>query len=775
MRTCFTVLLLGCGFASVLVTPAAAQTSGVVFVGDMQSVDKAVLEAAELPLPSVNGPSAKKPRLDRRVTPTGTLPPAAASRVVPTGFNAAASPAAKAKPTKPSFFGRMKPTWLFGKSEEAKEPAQDPFAQASQKARIELTGAATKPRSGVKPIPSFVEKSKPTPSPAYGRPTVTTPRPAMKRGGGIAQRPNTTPQRGLLTGLFSTSDKVPASSTPALVKAHGSKSGFAMAASTPGARTASSNRPQMLSNKQLTAPKPAPPSRPAPVKLAAASKPLAPKPPRAAKSTGVATKVIAPRKIANPKYDEPTDAAVFASDEKSQKVTAPKKPTTEPAVVLPKETVVADKPEAPMPPKLVPAYVEVPSVTKPVVEPQSVVAAATPSNAKPVVLPKPQAEETGGSYATDVYSTNDESPPVASSFDIPTAPYFATDRFERVDPRPTSTPKEPTQRSIDLLAEAHQIAAYAGTAKEFSTVVKHCRYVLAIDDSEQAQAYANQLAGWALTKRGDCFDDEGRQDEAEIDYREALRCDAECWRAEHALGVIASRKGNVAEAQQRFDRTLDVNPEFAKAYSNRAALAVHRGDYHAALSDFQTAIDIDPDLSAAHTGRGRVCHMLGMLDEGLRHLDAAELLDSDNALIASGRADLLVDLGRYGQAAEAYERAIQLDPNAPAPYRNLAWMQATCPVGAMRNGEAALANAEHAEQLSGHADDLTLDTKAAALATLGRFDEASDVQRQAIEIAPPADAAAYAERLAMYEQGEAFTAQPIAVRQASYTTAGGTY
>lgn len=809
MRTSFTMLLLGCGFAGVLATSAAAQTSGVVFVGDMQSVDRAVLEAADLPLPSVDGRSGLRPpaavnlpRIDRQVQPASVAPQSAPSRVVPTGFNRAvyngtAAPRStdtKAAAPKTSFMGRMKPTWLFGKSDKPKATPKDPFAAATQQARVELTGAATKARAGVRTIPAYVDANTNTATTAgYGRKITAGPKPAKpmsNRGSGIVKRSTTAPRRGLLSGWFKNdSSGAPAGSTPALMKARGSNTGFAMASSSSQAPKVPAAKPPMapqairVANMPRSS-QPSPLNKSIPLARAAGPKPVSPMAPKpralAPRPTVAKAAVPMPRQIDGPQFGEPADVAVFASDESESVIASVREAVMQVPDTMPSTTVsdaAVETATAPMPPKLVPAYVE--EAIAPKVPAKPIVAAVAQ---KPVVAPKPASvmplpaiEKSIDTYATDVASPSVEPSPVASAFEITDEPYFATDRFERTDAAPTNSSSEPTQRSIDLLAEAHQIAAYAGTAKEFSSVVKHCRYVMAIDESQQAQEYANQLAGWALTKRGDCFDDDGRHDEAEIDYREALRCDAECWRAEHALGVVASRKGNVTEAQRHFDRTIDLNPEFAKAYSNRAALAIHRGDYNRALEDYQTAIEIDPDLSTAHTGRGRVCHMLGMLDEGLRNLDAAEILEPDNALIASGRADLLVDLGRYGQAAEAYGRAIRLDPNSPAPYRNLAWMQATCPIASVRDGEAALANAEQAEQLSGHPDDLTLDTKAAALASLQRFNEASEVQRQAIKIAPPADAAAYAERLAMYEQGQAFTTQPIAVRQASYGSTGGSY
>ncbi|MEO1496500.1 MAG: tetratricopeptide repeat protein [Planctomycetota bacterium] len=328
---------------------------------------------------------------------------------------------------------------------------------------------------------------------------------------------------------------------------------------------------------------------------------------------------------------------------------------------------------------------------------------------------------------------------------------------------------EPTARARDLLTDAQRLATEAQTDDEYLAVVQRCRYALAIDKSPQAAGYAGELAAWALTKRGELLADAGRDAEAEVDFREALRCRSDCWRAVHNLGILAAQAGENEIARERFVETLELNPEFAKAYSNLAALAVVEGEYAEAIVQYQHAIEIDPDLGVAHAGCGRVCHMVGELDLALRHLDAAELLAPEDNAIASSRGDLLVDLGRYGLAKQAYERAITISPADPTAHRNLAWLLATCPVEHFRDGRAALEYVAEAERLLPSPDDILLDTTAAALASVGRFNEAQQVARQAIELAPEPDASEYRERLALYEQGEAFTTQPLdRIRQAAH-------
>lgn len=718
---------------------------GVIYVDDMPTVDRAVLEAADLTLPPMQGSAARASQPAFR--PMAHAP--AGGGVKPVAYSAGVRPSTQSSPAdqakRPGLFdGLKKPSWLFGKKQEKRAPS-DPFANATRQAKLNTVQAA----QHVQPIPSHVGGSQRGVATAgYQKQPMAKKKPSRQLNGGLNLRPTNTPRRGLLSGLWDDSASKKAA------KPVSKPQGFASSQGPSAGKTR--NMKLHPSAKSMTKPASPPPM----AQLASRPMPSQPKPVRKAIPASMVKRqpsevtnrfaIGAPTETMEPPGEfvmvsdgsaaEPKPAATLAAEEaapaKGDEAAPEPTEATEPMVVL----GVPEAPKSPEVEVVAPPTPQAPTAPEPVV-----VENKTPPMP---VEPAPTAEP----VAPRVTTLNR---------------YAATLAAPLTEPEPV-VPSEPSERSKALLAEAHQLAATATVYNDFSAVVKRCRYVLAIDASPLAQSYANQLAGWALTKRGDTLDELGRAVEARTDYQEALRCDSECWRAEHALGVLAARTGDAVAALGHFDRTIELNPEYAKAFSNRAALSVQAGDYQTALVDYQQAIEIDPDLAVAHIGRGRVCHMLGMLDEGLRHLAAAEVLSPADAMIATGRGDLLTDLGRYGQAYQAYLRAIELDPTSAAAHRNLAWMQATCPVEAFRDGESALQHAEAAARLSSGADDLTLDTQAAALAAVGRFDEATEMQRKAIELAPESDTGVYRERLAMYERGEAFTSKPVDVQQATY-------
>lgn len=721
MRKTVSLLFVGVSCLAAIDSVDAAEGGAAVFVGDLGSVDRAVLDAADLSAPTLRTSAARPAQQPVRQQPKqGFVTPAAYARSTP-----AAPRQMSPTPEKAGFFSRMKSALSFGSKPKA--PAQDPFAAAQQQAR---QNAVRKPAgqrdSQVQAIPAFVGNGQNQVAvTAFQNKSDSTGTRSNLKNGGLALRQQAGPRQGLLSGIWSSdSSQIPPQSMPA---------------SRPTRRTAVNRSvPKQLTTKQNTST--------ASLTPRTTPKPTAPRP-KARVTQRAMARLPAPAASPFRRSQVPTGGMVLVSDDGQDSA-------TEPAIAK-----IASKPASA--PKVI--------ASKPAPLPAVVV---TP---KPVQKTTPQPKTIASLPAEPKTFTQ----PVASDQPAPTPkrmvpnPYTSTARLTLQPKRRPATPPadatEPGERARTLLAEAHGLAASATEYEEFSAVIKRCRYVLAIDKSTQAKAYANQLAGWALTKRGDTLDGIGRFDEARIDYQEAIRADVECWRSEHALGVLSARDGDADTALTHFNRTIELNPEHAKAYSNRAALSVQAGDYQSALRDYGEAITIDPDLAVAHTGRGRVCHMLGNMDEGLQHLDAAAILSPQDAMIATGRGDLLTDLGHYGQALAAYERAIVLEPESPAAYRNLAWMQATCPVGSFRNPEAALTNVERAAQLSGEIDDLTLDTKAAALAALGRFEEAKQLQQEAIELAPNSDNRVYRERLALYGRGETFTSSPVGVRQATYT------
>jgi len=120
--------------------------------------------------------------------------------------------------------------------------------------------------------------------------------------------------------------------------------------------------------------------------------------------------------------------------------------------------------------------------------------------------------------------------------------------------------------------------------------------------------------------------------------------------------------------------------------------------------------------------------------------------------------------GNTAQAATHYAEAIRLDANSPVRMNNLAWIRATSEDPRVRDGSEAVRLAQRACQLTGHREVNTLDTLAAAYAEAGRFAEAVQTARQALDLATQEKTLDLAEsiqaRIRLYEAGKPFRESP---------------
>jgi Zn-dependent protease len=162
---------------------------------------------------------------------------------------------------------------------------------------------------------------------------------------------------------------------------------------------------------------------------------------------------------------------------------------------------------------------------------------------------------------------------------------------------------------------------------------------------------------------------------------------------------------------------------------------------------------------------------LDLLNEGLsavragKHDQAAELFTKvidgggEPGVLATALTNRGLAEGRRGEwqrAIDDYYEAIRLAPKLATAHNNLAWLRATCPVDALRNGHEAVEHAAVACNATGWSTPNCLGTYAAACAEIGDFDQAVRWQQRAL--ADPAYRKMYGEetvssRLRLYEQG----------------------
>jgi len=250
------------------------------------------------------------------------------------------------------------------------------------------------------------------------------------------------------------------------------------------------------------------------------------------------------------------------------------------------------------------------------------------------------------------------------------------------------------------------------------------------------------------------------QKASEIKLRAAVEADPASARAFNDLGVLLVQTGRVNEGVAQFEKAASLKPDFAETRANLGGALAKLGRLDEALVQLRQALAEDAGYAPAHYNLGLVLSRRGDAEGAIREWRGALELDPKYAEAHVSLGDALYAQGRTAEALAHWRDGLQLQPNDPPTLRRVAWVLATSPDGAIRDGAEAVAFAVRALELSGGNDAQVLDTLAAAYAEKGQFANAAltahRAQARAAQQNQPALARDIGVRIALYEAGRPF-------------------
>jgi tetratricopeptide (TPR) repeat protein len=117
--------------------------------------------------------------------------------------------------------------------------------------------------------------------------------------------------------------------------------------------------------------------------------------------------------------------------------------------------------------------------------------------------------------------------------------------------------------------------------------------------------------------------DLGDFDEAIDLYNDTIDVDPNYAQAYTGLGLIYYTLEDYEEAIENFDQAIEINPGFSDPYANRALTYAVLGDTDQALEDASMAIDLDPEsANFGYVVRGYVNYLLGSERQAIRDFEA---------------------------------------------------------------------------------------------------------------------------------------------------------
>ena len=160
-----------------------------------------------------------------------------------------------------------------------------------------------------------------------------------------------------------------------------------------------------------------------------------------------------------------------------------------------------------------------------------------------------------------------------------------------------------------------------------------------MDDSEKALFYLNKYMNSdechinpsSLFYRGNLFDDLGNKEMAMTDYNKAIELEPDYAKAYNNRGNIYYYLENKEMAMADYNKVIELDPNAAKAYNNRAILFKGLGNKEMAMADYNKAIEFDPDNAKAYNNRAILFNELGNKEMAMADYNKAIELDPDLA------------------------------------------------------------------------------------------------------------------------------------------------
>jgi tetratricopeptide (TPR) repeat protein len=249
-------------------------------------------------------------------------------------------------------------------------------------------------------------------------------------------------------------------------------------------------------------------------------------------------------------------------------------------------------------------------------------------------------------------------------------------------------------------------------------------------------------AYWAVT----CCQVRHWQDSQSL-FRHALEVTTDNALAHESLGDALAKQGRIEEAEPHFAEAVRIRPKYPEALSDLGLTRVMHGKVEEGIELYRAAIAVKPSDWKAHNNLARALCLQGKFDEGVKEYQTALGLNPGATDTRGFLAAALVELGKPNEAKSVFEEALKLKPDdAAAQFKYASLLMA------LGQAEAAAPYFRAALQY-GPGDAETHRRYGLLLGGSGNTREAIEQFREAIRLQPGAEAH-YNLATALLQQGD---------------------
>jgi Flp pilus assembly protein TadD len=131
-------------------------------------------------------------------------------------------------------------------------------------------------------------------------------------------------------------------------------------------------------------------------------------------------------------------------------------------------------------------------------------------------------------------------------------------------------------------------------------------------------------------------------------------------RVHNSLGVALMETGKVDEAILHYRKALELNPQYTEAYCNLGEALAGKGIIKEAIAQFKKAVQQNADYTIAHSNLGTLLARTGQTDEAIFHLQKVLNAMPDDAEANRNLGHALAEKGKIEDASVYLEKAVKL-------------------------------------------------------------------------------------------------------------------
>jgi len=176
---------------------------------------------------------------------------------------------------------------------------------------------------------------------------------------------------------------------------------------------------------------------------------------------------------------------------------------------------------------------------------------------------------------------------------------------------------------------------------------------------------------WANYNLGILAGEDKRFEEAQRYYEKAIQSDPDYFKAYYNLSNLLSRQGKFLEAEKYYEKLTQLKPNFAEGYNNYGVILLMGGKIDQAKVNFRKAVELNPRYSGAHYNLGKVYSEQGDDEKAIEEFLQVLKLEPRNAYAHNNLGVFFLKQQDIEKAIFHFEEAIRNKPDYAGAKNNL--------------------------------------------------------------------------------------------------------